>query len=95
MTSPVAVVILNSLISLTSPVASSVLRRFVSNLQHIDIVTSPVLAGPLSGNPLYPLYPHSPRGTAWGGPKGLFERPAGLSFRAPRASPVLHSWWRR
>jgi hypothetical protein len=67
MTSSVPALVRNPLISLTSPVSSSVPRRFAGRLQHIDIVTSPVLAGPLSRNPHTPC---SPRGAAWGRPWG-------------------------
>ncbi len=55
MTSSVPALVRNPLISLASPVGSPVPRRFAGRLQHIDIVTSPVLVGPLSRNPHTPI----------------------------------------
>jgi hypothetical protein len=82
MTSSVPSLVLNPLISLASPVASSVPSRFIGRLQHIDIVSSPVLASPLSRNP------HTPR--AQGGPLG---RSLGLPFFPSNVFPSNASFF--
>ena len=71
--SPVSPVLYKPLITLASPVAAPVPRRFVGRLQLIDIVTSPVLAGPLLRNPHTPI---ALPGGCWGAARGLLRASA-------------------